>query len=138
MFEYGIVAGILGASLLCPMAAAAVPLAEVQTSPAAAELAIDEPIPDELEQVEKEADYMETVDPMIPTVNIYARMGAVVELNTEEDYFTIEDTSGNLWMIDNVEDWEVGDLCALAMNNVGTPSIYDDEIISATYCGRVE
>ena len=47
----------------------------------------------------------------------------------------IEINNGNIWEFYGVEDWEVGDSCALTMYDNKTEQIFDDEIIRTTYCG---
>ena len=46
-----------------------------------------------------------------------------------------EINDGNIWEFYGVEDWEVGDSCALTMYYNKTEQIFDDEIIRTTYCG---
>ena len=46
-----------------------------------------------------------------------------------------EINNGNIWEFYGVEDWEVGDSCALTMYDNKTEQIFDDEIIRTTYCG---
>ena len=70
-----------------------------------------------------------------PTGEKYALSAQVVECDASTDTVVCEDYTGNLWEFDGVDDWEVGDYVALLMNDCGTSSIYDDEIISARYQG---
>lgn len=72
------------------------------------------------------------------TDNLYAKTAVVVEVNEEEDYFVLRDFNGNEWVYEEVEDWEVGDIASMIMNDCGTPSIFDDEIISIRYDGWME
>lgn len=52
---------------------------------------------------------------------------------TDNDTVTVEDSNGNIWSFDGAEDWEVGDGCALIMDDNSTSEIVDDVIISAKY-----
>ena len=47
----------------------------------------------------------------------------------------IEDFNGNIWIFEGIEDWFIGDICAMMMDNNGTDIIYDDIIISVQCCG---
>lgn len=69
----------------------------------------------------------------ITTESIYAMTTKVVDIDKESDIVTVKDSTGNLWEFYGVEDWEIGDCASMVMNNMGTDSIYDDEIISAQY-----
>lgn len=72
-----------------------------------------------------------------PAVNGYrARAAVVVDIDAAADVVTVEDGEGLLWEFYGVEDWEIGDVAALLMDDSGTPDyILDDAIISATYAG---
>lgn len=69
--------------------------------------------------------------------NLYALSTIVQTVDVKNDIVVIKDCSGNTWNFNGVEDWEVNDLCSCLMNSKGTPSIYDDEIISTRYSGQV-
>lgn len=74
----------------------------------------------------KEAEPTETLYPLAVRVSTIAREADVVEC---------VDGAGNVWEFFGCEDWQEGDFAALLMNDKGTPSIYDDEIITARYAG---
>lgn len=63
--------------------------------------------------------------------HLYPLSTTVTEINN--DTVTVEDSNGNLWSFDGAEDWEVGDGCALIMDDNSTSEIIDDKIISAKY-----
>ena len=65
----------------------------------------------------------------------YPSCGMVVEINRENGEVIVKDFNGNLWAFEGNEDWLEGDICAMIMSDEGTPSIYDDVIIQARYCG---
>lgn len=70
--------------------------------------------------------------------NLYPLSTTVKSINTTTDTVAVEDYNGNLWEFYGTEDWEVGDRCSLVMDTNGTPSIYDDPIVSQKYDGRSE
>lgn len=63
--------------------------------------------------------------------HLYPLTTTVTEINN--DTITVEDSNGNLWSFNGVEDWQVGDGCALIMHDNSTSEIVDDTIISAKY-----
>ena len=67
--------------------------------------------------------------------NEYALTTQVVQVDYENDVVVCQDFNGNLWEFEGTEDWMYGDIASFVMNDMGTPSIYDDEIISARYSG---
>ena len=68
---------------------------------------------------------------------IYPNCGVVSELNYKQDIVYFTDFTGNIWGFYGIEDWQIGDIVAVIMNDMNTMIIYDDEIIMAVYCGRV-
>lgn len=68
----------------------------------------------------------------------YALTTEVVELDRENDVVVCEGFNGNLWEFYGCEDWQIGDIASLLMNDNGTDTIYDDEIITAHYNGTFE
>lgn len=65
--------------------------------------------------------------------DVYAKSGKIVELDYENDVVTCKDCVGYVWEFYGVEDWHVGDWCAMVLKTMGTQSILDDEIISVRY-----
>lgn len=63
--------------------------------------------------------------------HLYPLTTTVTEI--DNDTVTVEDSNGNIWSFDGTEDWEVGDGCALIMDDNSTSEIIDDTIISAKY-----
>lgn len=63
--------------------------------------------------------------------HLYPLTTTVTEI--KNNTVTVEDSNGNLWSFDGAEDWEVGDGCALIMDDNSTSEIVDDVIISAKY-----
>lgn len=68
--------------------------------------------------------------------HLYPLSTTVTEI--ENDTVTVEDSNGNLWSFNGVEDWQVGDGCALIMHDNSTSEIVDDTIVSTRYQGRME
>lgn len=66
---------------------------------------------------------------------LYPRCGIVVEVNRESDEIIIHDGVGFLWAVKGAEDWCVGDIAAMIMDDQGTPSIKDDAVVAVTYQG---
>ena len=68
----------------------------------------------------------------------YALTTKVVELDRENDIVVCEDFNGNLWEFYGCEDWQIDDVASLLMDDNGTSTIYDDEIVNARYNGTFE
>lgn len=72
----------------------------------------------------------------IETDRIYSLSTVVVAI--EDDEVIVETFTGNQSAFYGAEDWMVGDIAALTIDNMGTPDdITDDRIINARYCGYV-
>ena len=68
----------------------------------------------------------------------HARCGIVTQLDYEADIITVEEQSGLTWQFFGCEDWAEGDICALLMDDNGTPNnIFDDIIVDTGYCGWI-
>lgn len=66
----------------------------------------------------------------------YPLAGVVSEIDRSADVVTVEDAAGNLWRFTGAEDWCLGDLAALLMDDGGTPeNVMDDVIVAARYAG---
>lgn len=68
----------------------------------------------------------------------YPMTTVVSEINEKADEVVCIDFNGNEWVFTGVEDWIVGDIASMIMNDKGTPIIYDDEIVSVRYDGWLE
>lgn len=75
---------------------------------------------------------------LLNPADTYALTTKVVELDHENDVVVCEDFNGNLWEFYGCEDWQIDDIASLLMDGNGTPTIYDDEIMSARYNGTFE
>ena len=67
---------------------------------------------------------------LLATSHLYPMSGIVTEVNREADTVAITTNDGNIWEFYGAEDWMIGDLCAMLMNDMGTAEITDDEIVS--------
>lgn len=68
----------------------------------------------------------------------YAKTTVVVEVNYDANEVHCVDFNGDEWVFVDCEDWAVGDYCSMIMNDMGTKTIYDDEIISCRYDGWLD
>lgn len=68
------------------------------------------------------------------TTHTYPMAAQVYGMNQAEDAVIFVDGAGNEWKIQGIEDWQLGDVAALIMDDNGTPEfIYDDAIIGIRY-----
>ena len=65
---------------------------------------------------------------------IYSRSAVVVGVDYTADVITVEDSTGNLWTFEGVEDYDLKNRVALTMSDNGTDwDIKDDRIIEVRY-----
>lgn len=69
---------------------------------------------------------------------IYPQTFMVDTINYEQDFMVLVDFNGNEWIWEGVEDFNCGDIVAAIMEEHGTPTIYDDEIVMIRYAGYME
>ena len=62
----------------------------------------------------------------------------VNELDYDENIVICIDFNGNEWAFEEIEDWCIGDIASMIMDDMGTELIYDDTIIMVRYSGYVE
>lgn len=72
-----------------------------------------------------------------PAGNLYPKTAVIVDLHEEEDLVIAEDANGQNWCFSGIEDWCIGDLASMLMDDMGTEIIYDDEIVDTRYSGYV-
>ena len=71
--------------------------------------------------------------------NVYAKSTIVSEVDYSHNLVIVKDFNNVPWTFFGCDDWEVGDICGLVMDNNGTPhDIFDDKIVSTNYCGYVK
>ena len=64
--------------------------------------------------------------------------GIIVEVNQQDNSLVIEDLTGNEWILDDMPNWQLGDVVIIKFNINHTIMIEDDEIISIEYCGHYD
>ena len=65
---------------------------------------------------------------------MYSRSAVVVGVDYTADVITVEDSTGNLWTFEGVEDYDLSDRVVLTMSDNGTDwNIKDDRIIEVRY-----
>lgn len=62
----------------------------------------------------------------------------VNELDYNENIVICVDFNGNEWAFEEIEDWCIGDIVSMIMDDMGTELIYDDTIIMVRYSGYME
>lgn len=67
--------------------------------------------------------------------NYYPKTGIVTALSAQDDLVVVRDACGQLWCFSGMEDWEVGDVASMIMDDMGTETIYDDQVLKARYAG---
>ena len=67
---------------------------------------------------------------------LYPTVMQVIDMNTQENVLILVDFNGNTWEWEGIEDWAIGDIAGVIMDNNGTSNIYDDEILILRYCGN--
>ena len=71
--------------------------------------------------------------------DVYGMTVMVCDIDEDADLFYAIDFSGyHGHEFDEVEDWMIGDLMALVMDDMGTEDVCDDEVISYQYSGWVD
>ena len=68
----------------------------------------------------------------------YPQTFVVDSVNHEQNYMVLIDFNGNEWIWEDVEDFDRGDIVAAIMEERGTSTIYDDEIVMIRYAGYME
>ena len=69
-----------------------------------------------------------------PEHYLYPRAVMVDEIKLESDTVVFKDGAGFTWEFEGVEDWAVGDVAAMLMDDNGTPeNILDDYVIEIWY-----
>lgn len=66
----------------------------------------------------------------------YTLLTVITDVN--DNSITAVDFNGNEWQFEEKSDWSINDYCLMAMNDKGTASIYDDEIVETRYAGYLQ
>lgn len=75
----------------------------------------------------------EVTAPTLTEDSVYSVTGRVVWVSPANDTVTFEDSIGDRWEFKGVGIWKPNDCVSATMNTMGTPSVYDDEVINVTY-----
>ena len=75
---------------------------------------------------------------MLAQSHLYAQAGIVTRVDHAQDVVEVTTQNGHMWEFAPAEDWCEGDICAMLMNDMGTPVVTDDVIVSAQYCGYMK
>ena len=71
----------------------------------------------------------------VASADLYPAVGIVYDLDYENDTVVFEDFCGFLWKLEGIEDWDIGDVGAMLMDDLDTESIFDDVILEVRYAG---
>ena len=69
--------------------------------------------------------------------NIYPHAAVVVEVDDVGDCVYASDYNGEVWMFYGAEDWMIGDIAAMIIDDCGTPEVAGDKIVSVRCCGSI-
>lgn len=72
-----------------------------------------------------------------PAENLYAMTAIVTGLDSESDTVVVKNSVGLTWEFSGIEDYLIGDVVSMVMDNKGTDIVFDDEILSVRYSGFV-
>lgn len=75
------------------------------------------------------------LQPQENNLEYYPTTMVVSEIDEDGNSFYAVDCNGEKWIVEEIEDIYVGDLISVIMCDMGTPEIYDDEIIEYRYSG---
>ena len=64
---------------------------------------------------------------------VYPRAMEIIAFEEEHDTVVLEDAVGLSWCFYWIEDWEIGDMVIVMLDNNGTPDTITDDIIVDTY-----
>lgn len=79
-----------------------------------------------------------TMCAMVAHAEEYPNAGIITKIDWETDTVYVTTLfDGNVWVFEGIEDFSVGDVVALIMDDVGTEIIYDDVITMVRYLGWV-
>lgn len=70
--------------------------------------------------------------------SVYPLTTKVVMIDYPSDIVWCEDFRGHVWELYGCEDWAIGDIACLLMDDNGTTVVYDDAIMNARYQGTFE
>lgn len=68
----------------------------------------------------------------------YPMTALVVDTDVSANIVYISCANGNVFSFTGVEDWQIGDLCTCIMYMIGTDTVHDDIVKTATYAGHID
>lgn len=69
--------------------------------------------------------------------NLYPHATVVFEVDDVGDCVYASDYNGEVWMFYGAEDWMIGDIVAMIIDDCGTPEVAGDKIVSVRCCGSI-
>ena len=81
--------------------------------------------------------YSEYSSTQLSVANPYPHAAVVVEVDDVGDCVYASDYNGEVWMFYGAEDWMIGDIAAMIIDDCGTPEVAGDKIVSVRYCGSI-
>lgn len=76
-------------------------------------------------------------DAQLSVDNLYPHAAVVVEVDDVGDCVYASDYNDEIWMFYGAEDWMVGDIAAMIIDDCGTPEVAGNKIVSVRYCGSI-
>ena len=76
-------------------------------------------------------------DAQLSVDNLYPHAAVVVEVDDVGDCVYASDYNSEVWMFYGAEDWMIGDIAAMIIDDCGTPEVAGDKIASVRYCGSI-
>ena len=70
--------------------------------------------------------------------NTYSMVGYVVDVDRSQDCISLENTTGDIYCWNSAEAWQINDIVAMTMNDMGTNDVTDDQILDMTLAWTAE
>lgn len=70
--------------------------------------------------------------------DMYPSIMIIVDIDKNADEVVCDDFVGNEWAFYGAEDYQIGDIISVIMDDNNSKTIYDDEIITTRYTGLVQ
>lgn len=68
---------------------------------------------------------------------MYPECGVIIKIDKRRNTVTFQTQNGNMFAFYGTEDFLVGDLVAVIMDDNGTPKVSDDKIMDVKYSGYI-
>ena len=76
-------------------------------------------------------------DAQLSVDNLYPHSAVVVEVDDVGDCVYSSYYNCEVWMFYVAEDWMIGDIAAMIIDDCGTPEVAGNKIVSVRYCGSI-